>query len=371
MRKFIIFFVLIVSLIANPVIDAASSGKCGENITWTLDDEGNLVIEGIGEMDVFYTPENVPWGHEIKTVKISEGILTLGMFAFHGCPDLKSVVIPNSVTDIGYSAFGSCTGLSSVVIGNSVSNIEDNAFQKCSSLLSVEIPNSVKRIGYFAFSGCSGLKNVNMPNSVLYMEGGAFIFCTELKSIKISNSVTEIKYETFRGCKSLKSVEIPENVTKIGTGAFSFCSALTNVVIGKKVSEIGDFAFQNCTALNKVISYAIEPPACKQYDPFDGDDKGKCVLEVPDKSVEKYKTADVWKEFMNISGVESIAADGYVSVAIKNGMLIVRGISENADMEIFSINGTAIYRGRVMPVEVSDTEIYIVRVAGKVFKVVK
>lgn len=371
MRKFIIFFVLIVSLIANPVIDAASSGKCGENITWALDDEGNLVIEGTGEMDVFYMPEYVPWGHDIKTVKISEGILTLGMFAFQDCTDLKSVVIPNSVTDIEYAAFSGCTGLSSVVIGNSVANIEDSAFQNCYSLLSVEIPNSVKRIGNFAFSGCSGLKNVNMPNSVLNLEGGAFCFCTGLMSVKISNSVTEIGYNTFRGCKSLKSIEIPENITKISTGAFSLCSALTKVVIGKKVSEIGDYAFQNCTALNKVISYAIEPPACKQYDPFDGVDKGKCVLEVPDESVEKYKTADVWKEFMNISGVESVAADSNVSVAIENGMLTVRGVSENVDMEIFSISGTALYRGKVMPVEVSDTEIYIVRVAGKVFKVVK
>lgn len=371
MRKFVIFLVLIVLLIANPTINAASSGKCGENITWTLDDEGNLIIEGMGKMDIFYTQENVPWGQEIKTVKISEGILTLGMCAFQDCQDLKSVVIPNSVRDIGYAAFRGCTGLKSVIIGNSVVNIEDSAFQKCSSLLSVEFPNSVKRIGYFAFSGCSGLKNVNLPNSVLVMDGGAFSFCTELTSIKISNSVTEIGYETFRGCKSLKSVEIPENVTKIGTGAFSLCSALTNVVIGKNVSEIGNLAFQNCAALNKVISYAIEPPACEQYDPFDGDDKGKCVLEVPDESVEKYKMADVWKEFLNISGVESVAADGNVSVAIENGMLTVRGASENADMEIYSITGATIYRGKVTAVEVSDTEIYIVRVAGKVFKVVK
>ena len=371
MRKFIIFFVLIVSLIANPVIDAASSGKCGENITWTLDDEGNLIIEGMGKMDIFYTQENVPWGQEIKTVKISEGILTLGMCAFQDCQDLKSVVIPNSVTDIGYAAFRGCTGLKSVIIGNSVANIEDGAFEKCSALTSIEIPNSVKRIGYFAFSGCSGLKNVNMPNSVLNMEYGASSFCIGLTSIKISNSVTEIKYETFRGCKSLKSIEIPENVTKIATGAFSLCSGLTNVVIGEKVSEIGTYAFQNCTSLNKVVLYAIEPPVCTQYDPFDGDDKDKCILEVPDESIEKYKTADVWKEFLNISGVESVAADGNVSVAIENGMLTVRGISENADMEIFSISGTTIYRGKIMPVEVSDTEIYIVRVAGKVFKVVK
>ena len=52
-------------------------------------------------------------------------------------------------------------------------------------------------------------------------------------------------------------------------------------------------------------------------------------------------------------------------------MLTVRGASENADMEIYSITAATIYCGKVTAVEVSDTEIYIVRVAGKVFKVVK
>ena len=53
--KICYFLVLIVLLIANHTINAASSGKCGENITWTLDDEGNLIIEGMGKMDIFYT----------------------------------------------------------------------------------------------------------------------------------------------------------------------------------------------------------------------------------------------------------------------------------------------------------------------------
>ena len=30
---------------------AAESGTCGENLTWTLDDEGTLTISGTGAMD--------------------------------------------------------------------------------------------------------------------------------------------------------------------------------------------------------------------------------------------------------------------------------------------------------------------------------
>ena len=31
-------------------VSAAKSGKCGTNLTWTLDDEGTLIISGHGKM---------------------------------------------------------------------------------------------------------------------------------------------------------------------------------------------------------------------------------------------------------------------------------------------------------------------------------
>lgn len=33
---------------------AASSGTCGDNLTWTLDDNGLLTISGAGEMTDFH-----------------------------------------------------------------------------------------------------------------------------------------------------------------------------------------------------------------------------------------------------------------------------------------------------------------------------
>lgn len=43
---------------------------------------------------------------QIKNVIISDGVTSIGWFAFNGCTSLRSVTIPSSVTSIGYLAFG-------------------------------------------------------------------------------------------------------------------------------------------------------------------------------------------------------------------------------------------------------------------------
>ena len=43
---------------------------------------------------------------DIKSVIISDGVETVGWFAFNGCMKLTSVIVASSVTKIGYSAFG-------------------------------------------------------------------------------------------------------------------------------------------------------------------------------------------------------------------------------------------------------------------------
>lgn len=110
----------------------AKSGKCGEKIFWSLDDDGNLTITGTGEMNANYRDRH--WGKDIKTVKISDGITNILDKAFAGCTALTSVTIPNSVTSIGTLAFFSCTGLSSVTIPSSVTSIGTLAFFDCCEL---------------------------------------------------------------------------------------------------------------------------------------------------------------------------------------------------------------------------------------------
>ena len=101
--------------------DVVSSGKCGSNLTWTLDSEGTLTISGTGAMsDPFYY-YNVPWyssRSSIKSVTIGNGVTTIGDHAFSYCSSLTSVTISNSVTSIGGSAFTYCSSLTSINVDN-------------------------------------------------------------------------------------------------------------------------------------------------------------------------------------------------------------------------------------------------------------
>ena len=185
-----------------------------------------------------------------------------------------NIIIPESITYSGATY--------------SVTSIGDYAFSSCSGLTSVTIPNSVTSIGYRAFYGCSGLTSVTIPNSV-----------------------TSIGVRAFEGCSGLTSVTIGNSVTTIGDYAFSGCSGLTSVTIGNSVTSIGKYVFWGCSGLTKLVSLAVEPPTCGEG-VFEKVDKTSCQLLVPEESINKYKTADQWKEFLNIlgyNGVDDVSVD--------------------------------------------------------------
>ena len=221
---------------------AAVSGTCGDNLTWTLDDQGVLTISGTGSM-INYTSVAAsdsdlhintlaPWqNRKVLEVIISDGITRIGDNSFAYCTNLASASIPNSVTSIGNSAFRDCTSLTSVTIPDSVTSIGDYAFRNCRSLTSVTIPNSVTSIGYRAFSSCSSLTSVTIPNSVTSIGDYAFYNCSSLTSVTIPSSVTSIGDSAFASCSSLTSMSIPDSVTNIGNREFYNCSSLTNISV--------------------------------------------------------------------------------------------------------------------------------------------
>ncbi len=270
------------------------TNTCGDNLTWDLTD-GVLTISGTGKMTDFSYPDYGPWyssRSSIKTLNISDGVTSIGNYAFYNCSALTSVTIPNSVTSIGKSAFADCSSLTSVTIGNSVTSIGDYAFEGCSGLTSMTIPNSVTSIGDWAFDGCSGLTSITIPKSVTSIGDVPFLLCSNLKTIDIDadnpnyssergvlfnkdkttliqcpggkqgtytipNSVTSIGDFAFAQCYALTSIEIPNSVTSIGEYAFYLCSGLTSVIVGNGVKEIVSPTFAGCPLKNITLGTGL------------------------------------------------------------------------------------------------------------------
>ena len=222
--------------ITEPSVVGETTGTCGEDATWTLDDNGTLTISGTGELaggsDVF--GKNAK---DIKNVNIKDGITTISPYVFKKCINLESVAIPDSVTEIGDNAFESCDKLESIKIPSSVTSIGRFVFSKCSSLKSVLISDNVTSIGDFAFESCSSLESVKIPASVKTIDHMAFGKCTGLKELVFSDSVINIDNSAFYDCENVEALVLPNGTTNSIYEVFHDFNNLRSLTIPKNFSS--------------------------------------------------------------------------------------------------------------------------------------
>ncbi len=229
-------------------LTVVKTGNCGKTATWTLYDNGELVIEGTGKInaEAFYQNQ------DIKEVVIGDGITEIGADAFYGCSNLTTVDFGNTVTVIGYKAFLDCDSLTSVEIPDSVITVGDYAFYNCNSLTSVTIGDSVTTIGNDAFCDCDNIASIIIPDSVITIGKEAFFKCNNLASVVIGNGVTTIYDYAFFDCYNLTSVTVGSSVESIHYNAFNGCASLESINIPKTVTSIGNEAFRYCPSLYDV-----------------------------------------------------------------------------------------------------------------------
>ncbi|MCD8311255.1 MAG: leucine-rich repeat domain-containing protein, partial [Firmicutes bacterium] len=146
-----VFFTVTFSMSAADVADSGTCGDDGDNLTWTLKNDGTLTISGSGKMK-----SDDGWN------------MDPAMYApwYSYCESITSVIIEDGVTSVGYMAFSDCANLESVAIPESVTSIDSFAFRNCTSLEGVTIPESVTVIGHYAFRDCTSLESIVIPDSV-------------------------------------------------------------------------------------------------------------------------------------------------------------------------------------------------------------
>ena len=307
MKKVLGLMICFLLLLMLPLLGSAeTSGTCGANLTWALQDDGTLVISGTGAM---YSSRNDWTGSlntdEVYSIQINSGVTSIGNHAFHNCVNASGTVdIPGTVRVISTAAFSHCTALTKINLPDSLTNIQGGAFHTYdgvyqrnaipalrvvptiggnaanalskadysfrhesyplidlqylydgetqtdfaiisanTSIKEVKWPEGITKISSDAFKNCKSLAAIDIPASVNQIDGHAFLNCTELKAVDIPKGVSVIRYETFQGCSSLISLTIPDTVTTIEQGAFSHCTALTKINLPDSLTNIQGGAF--------------------------------------------------------------------------------------------------------------------------------
>ena len=344
-----------------------TGGTCGTNVYWSYNSTSNtLTIFGTGDMTNDFEGNN--WENylnDITTVNISNGVTSIGDYAFSFCTGLTSIEIPASVKTIGNYAFQGCWGLTSIEIPASVTSIGYAAFITCIYLTSINIPASVTTIGDWAFANCTGLTSINIPASVTSIGYSTFLNCISLESISVAAGNTI--YDSRINCNALietasntlmlgcKNTVIPNTVTSIGDNAFDGCEELKEITIPASVTSIGNYAFQECTSLTTVFMEPTTPPTLGNY-VFNACDELDAIY-VPAGTSGDYKAA--WTDYAGkIKGLDEITEIALVDNADNSGLITgVNGLTLNVTLQGRKLYKDGDWNTLVLPFNVTADEL--------------
>lgn len=277
----------------------------------------------------------------LSSITLPKNLTYIDDNAFNGCGGLRDISIPSGVTSIGKGAFKGC-GLKEFTLPKQVNEITDEMFFNC-SLQHIYLHDGLKSIGNYAFA-ISALKEITIPNSVAYIGDNCFQGCGGLeKAVILSDQITEIPNEAFADCNSLNIIKLPANLERIGERAFIGTWRLgtkEGLTIPSKVREIGAEAFYK--SLFDAVDIVLPASLTNIYSAFEGSgvrvihcyipeplplnsfsfgggggSLSNYKLYVPKGCANKYRQAEIWKEFdieeMEVTGIASVTNDSTIT----------------------------------------------------------
>lgn len=247
-----------------------ASGKCGDDLTWYLDETGCLSVHGTGPMWDFDSagglcgPENR--NLVIKQVVLYPGVSYIGGRAFHFSYESENygISIPDTVIAIQDSAFDHSWGASSIQVSESNPFYSSDGialFDKQKTVLynypingpvDYSIPETVTKIGKDAFAS-SHIRSIAIPYGVTALGDGAFRGCYKIQTISLPATVQQIGESAFYRCEALEEISIPSGVTTIEEATFGYCARLSRVYLPESLLTISRYAFRDCGEIETVV----------------------------------------------------------------------------------------------------------------------
>lgn len=180
MRKLISILLLLLLLGTVPAAmayypDIAAEGQgmtCGDGLSWFVDGTV-LYISGQGEMYDF--PNGAPWAgwkSSLTRVIISDGVTTVGAYAFKDYDALSYVEFGSTMNRIGAEAFYSCDGLTSITLPSTFKKFGESSFRSCRNLKEIHCSGNFPRFDENCLwdTYCIIYFSTANPWSVIYIE---------------------------------------------------------------------------------------------------------------------------------------------------------------------------------------------------------
>lgn len=263
--------------------NAIASGEYKENgndITWVIDADGKLTVEGTGDFSDDYDFDRAPWYNDRDSIKYAE-VNIIGMtnadYMFYNCKNLIELDFnhfdTSNITTMSWM-FSGCEELANLDLSDfNTSAVTDmgGMFSGCKGLTSLDLSHfdtgSVTTMSWM-FSDCVGLTSLDLShfdtsgvtNMSLMFWGSEGLTSVNLSQLSTS-SVTNMAY-MFYGCKRLKSLDLSHFDTSGVTDMeymFYECSSLTTLdVRGFDTSRVTGmkYMFYGCKNLTSLdLSY--------------------------------------------------------------------------------------------------------------------
>ena len=227
MRKLTGILLMLVLLAAVLCAAAAeTAGTCGEGITWTLDGEGLLRVEGSGEMADGAFWKDAAQAEAIRRVEIGEGVTRIGENAFAGCTELSEVILPESMTALGGSAFDGCDRLAEIKLPDHIADVAGMTFSETTKLvLSGFHTETAETLGSWGFPFC--LQGDNTKYICAHTEDGIRLGLTifepedpDAETVTFPEGLECINPEFFKRMTHVRQARIPDSMTDFTIASF-------------------------------------------------------------------------------------------------------------------------------------------------------